>query len=435
MSSFFDLPAIRFEGLDSDNPLAYRHYDRDAVIEGKTMAEHLRFAVAFWHSMITPLSDPFGEGTALHPWDDGSQSLENARRRIDAFFELIEKLGVDYYTFHDRDVAPELNNLTESTDALREITEYLKEKQQETGKKLLWGTCALFKHPRYAQGAATSPNPDVFAYAGAQVKAALETTKALNGDGFTLWGGREGHASLINTDMRRERDHLGLFLHMLVDYKKEIGFDGQLFLEPKPKEPMSEEYDRDVATTLNFLREYDLLEHFQLNIEINHAQLAGHTIEHELQLAAAAGALGSVDANDGDKLLGWDTDQYPSNLYWATQTMLSVLNAGGFTRGGLNFDAKRRRESFEPEDLFYGHILGIDTYARALKTAAAIRADGGLADFIKQRYADWDSGIGAAIENREVGFTELAEHVVRKGEPKLTSGRQEMLENIFNRFL
>lgn len=435
MSDFFETPAIPFEGPDSRNPLAFKHYDRDAVIEGRTMAGHLRFAVTFWHSMVTELDDPFGQGTALHPWDDGSDSLGNARRRIDAFFELLQKLGVDYYTFHDRDVAPELNDLKKSTEALETITGHLKAKQDETGKRLLWGTSALFKHPRYVHGAATSPDPKVFAYAAGQVKAALDATHALGGGGFTLWGGREGYASLLNTDLQRERDHLAAFFHLMVDYKREIGFDGQFFLEPKPREPMKEEYDHDAATCLNFLREYDLLDHFQLNLETNHAQLAGHTMEHDLRLAAGSGALGSIDANQGDELLGWDTDQFPTNLYWATQTMLAVLDMGGFTVGGLNFDAKRRRESFEPEDLFHAHIAGMDTYARALKIAAAIRADGRLDDFVKNRYAGWDSGLGSRIENRRMSLRELAEHATQHGEPQVVSGRQEMLENLFNQFI
>lgn len=435
MKEYFDVPRIAFEGRSSKNPFAFRHYDRDELVEGKSMAEHLRFAGAYWHVMRGDLSDPFGQGTAVMPWDDRSDSLENALRRVDVFFEFLDKLGLDYYCFHDRDIAPEMNDLRKSNEMLAKVVDYLKEKQAETGKKLLWGTASLFTHPRYAQGGATSPNAEVVAYAAAQVKAAMDATHALGGEGYTFWGGREGYATLINTDMKRELDHLATFLHMAVDYKKAIGFKGQFYIEPKPREPTTHQYDSDSAACLNFLREYDLLDHFKLNIETNHAELAGHTVEHDLTVAANAGALGSIDANRGDQLIGWDTDQFPTNIYQTAQIMLVVLGMGGFTTGGLNFDAKRRRESHLPEDLFHAHIGGMDAFARGLKIAAAMRADGRLNDFIQERYASFDSGIGAKIEGRQVGLRELSDHALSQAEPTLASGRQEMLENIINEFI
>ena len=435
MKEYFSVPAVAFEGPTSRNPFAFKHYDATALVEGKTMAEHLRFGAAYWHVMRNPLSDPFGAGTALMPWDDGSDTVANALRRVDVFFEFLEKIGIDYYCFHDRDIAPELNDLAKSNAALAEVVAYLGEKQAATGKKLLWGTACLFSHPRYAQGGGTSPNAEVFAYGAAQIKAAMDATHALGGEGYTFWGGREGYATLLNTDMRRELDHLAALLHMAVDYKKAIGFKGQFYIEPKPREPSTHQYDSDSAACLNFLREYGLLEHFKLNIETNHAELAGHTVEHDLTVAANAGALGSIDANRGDQLIGWDTDQFPTNLYQTTQIMLVVLGMGGLTTGGLNFDAKRRRESHDPEDLFHAHIGGMDAFARGLKIAAAIRADGRLADFVKQRYASFDSGLGARIEAREVGLVELSAHALASGEPRLASGRQEMLENLLNEFI
>lgn len=435
VSDYFDLPRIPYEGPSSKNPFAFKHYDANALIEGKSMADHLRFGAAYWHCMRGQLSDPFGAGTAEMPWDDGSNSIENALRRVDVFFEFLDKIGIDYYCFHDRDIAPELNDLAASTAALEKVVDYLGQKQAATGKKLLWGTACLFTHPRYAQGGATSPSADVFAYGAAQVKAAMDATHALGGEGYTFWGGREGYATLMNTNMKRELDHLAALLHMAVDYKKQIGFKGQFYIEPKPREPSTHQYDSDAAACLNFLREYDLLEHFKLNIETNHAELAGHTVEHDLTVAANAGALGSIDANRGDQLIGWDTDQFPTNLYQTTQVMLVVLGMGGLTTGGLNFDAKRRRESHTPEDLFHAHIGGMDAFARGLKIAAAIRADGRFAQFLEKRYASFDSGIGAKIEARSVGLAELSAYALGNGEPKLQSGRQEMLENILNEFI
>lgn len=435
MSAFHDIDPINFEGKGSKNALAFKHYKADEVIEGKTMAEHFRFGAAYWHCMRNPLSDPFGVGTVETPWDDGSESVENAQNRARAFFEFLEKIKIDYYCFHDRDVSPEGETLAESNKNLDDVVKVLKEEQERTGKKLLWGTACLFINKRYAHGGATSPQADVFAYGAAQVKKAMEVTHELGGEGYVFWGGREGYTTLLNTDMKRELDHLAKFLHMAVDYKKEIGFKGQFFIEPKPKEPTNHQYDSDAAACLNFLREYDLLDHFQLNIETNHAELANNTMRHELTVAANAGALGSIDANCGTRHIGWDTDQFPYDLYVALDTMLVLLEMGGFKQGGLNFDAKRRRESFQPVDLFYAHILGMDSFARALKAAAAIREDGRLDEFIKQRYSTWDTGIGAEIEAGKADFKSLEKYTLSHPEPVISSGRQELLEAIYNEYL
>ena len=432
---YFDCDKIQYEGPDSKNPLAFKHFNADEVIAGKTMKEHLRFAGAYWHVMRNDLSDPFGAGTALMPWDDGSASVENALTRVDVFFEFLDKMGIEYYCWHDRDIAPELNDLPASNDALDQVVAKLKEKQAETGVKLLWGTACLFSHPRYAQGAATSPDANVYAYAGAQVKKALEATKELDGLGYTFWGGREGYATLLNTNMKRELDHLAAFLHMAVDHANKIGFDGPFYIEPKPREPSTHQYDSDAAACLNFLREYDLMDKFRLNIETNHATLAGHTMEHELTVAANAGMLGSIDANRGDELIGWDTDQFPTDIKLATEVMLVVLEMGGFTTGGLNFDAKRRRESHDPIDLIHAHLGGMDAFARGLKIADAIRQDGRLAEFVQTRYSSFDSGIGAKVESGASSFEELEQFAMGNGEPTLSSGRQEMLENLLNEFL
>ena len=432
---YFDCDKIQYEGPDSKNPLAFKHYNADEVIAGKSMKEHLRFAGAYWHVMRNDLSDPFGAGTAIMPWDDGSNSVENALTRVDVFFEFLEKMDIGYYCWHDRDIAPELNDLSASNDALDQVVAKLKEKQAETGVQLLWGTACLFSHPRYAQGAATSPDANVYAYAGAQVKKALEATKQLDGLGYTFWGGREGYATLLNTNMQRELDHLAAFLHMAVDHANKIGFDGPFYIEPKPREPSTHQYDSDAAACLNFLREYDLMEEFRLNIETNHATLAGHTMEHELRVAANAGMLGSIDANRGDELIGWDTDQFPTDIKLATEVMLVVLEMGGFTTGGLNFDAKRRRESHDPIDLIHAHLGGMDAFARGLKIADAIRQDGRLAEFVQTRYSSFDSGIGAKVESGACSFEELEQFAMGNGEPTLSSGRQEMLENLLNEFL
>lgn len=434
--AFPTVAPIKYEGPESKNPLAFKHYNANEKIEGKTMKDHLRFSVAYWHTFRGTGSDPFGPGTAIRPWDDGSNSLENAERRVRVAFEFMEKLGVPFYCFHDRDVAPEGKTLKETNANLDAVVKVLKEEQRRTGIKLLWGTANLFSHPRYVHGAATSCNADVFAFAAAQVKKALEVTKELGGQGYVFWGGREGYSTLLNTNMKRELEHLARFLHMAVDYKKAIGFKGQFYIEPKPKEPTKHQYDSDAAACLNFLRQYDLLDHFKLNIETNHATLAGHTVEHDLTVAADAGALGSIDANVGDPMLGWDTDQFPTDIYLTTRIMLILLGMGGFKTGGLNFDAKVRRESFEPVDLFHAHIGGMDAFARGLKIAAAIRKDGRLAKFLQQRYASWDSGIGAQIEKGKMDFRKLEAYMLDKGEATpCVSGRQEMLENLINEFI
>lgn len=433
--AFPDVPVISYEGPKSRNPLAFKHYNKQEVIAGKTMGEHFRFSMAYWHAMRNPLADPFGPGTSQKPWDDGTDSVANAVKRVDAAFEFMQKLGIDFYCFHDRDVAPECATLAESNAALDTVADRLLEKQKETGIKLLWGTACLFAHPRYCQGAATSPNAEVFAYAAAQVKKAIEVTHRLGGAGYTFWGGREGYSTLWNTSMKRELDHLAAFLRMAVDHAKKIGFKGQFYIEPKPREPSTHQYDSDAAACLNFLREHNLIDHLKLNLETNHATLAGHTMMHEMEVALAAGALGSVDANTGDELIGWDTDQFPTDIYLTTQMMLVLLKMGGFTTGGLNFDAKPRRESFEPVDLFHAHIGGMDAFARGLRIANAILEDGRLDKFVRERYSSFDSGIGAKIEKGAAGFAELEAHVLSSGEPTIGSGRQEMLENLINEFI
>ena len=436
MPAFPAIAKIAYEGPQSKNPLAFKHYDASAVIEGKPMAEHLRFSVVYWHTMCGQGADMFGGGTAIRPWEAGLTGLDLAKARVPVFFEICAKLGAPYYAFHDRDVAPHGKTLRESNKWFDTITKLLKAQQKKTGVKLLWGTAQLFAHPRYAHGAATSCDANAFAYGAAQVKKALEVTHELGGEGYTFWGGREGYSTLWNTDMKRELEHLAKFLHMAVAYKKEIGFKGQFYIEPKPKEPTKHQYDSDAAACLNFLREYDLMDHLKQNLETNHATLAGHSMQHELEVAGAAGALGSIDANTGDLLLGWDTDQFPTDLYLTSQCMLTILKAGGLTTGGVNFDAKVRRESFEPIDLFYAHIAGMDAFARGLKIAAAIRKDGRLAEFVRQRYSSWDSGMGEKIEKRKVGFKDLEAYMLKKGNAAPSgSGRQEFLENLINEFI
>jgi xylose isomerase len=436
MAAFPEVQRIPFEGPTSKNPLAFRHYNAEEKVAGKTMRDHLRFSVVYWHSFRNPLSDPFGPGTAVRPWDDGTESVENAKNRVRVAFEFMEKLGAPFYAFHDRDVAPEGANLTETNRNLDEIVKVLKEEQQRTGIRLLWGTANLFSNRRYMHGAATSPNAEAFAFAAAQVKKALEVTKELGGGGYTFWGGREGYQNLWNTNVKRELDHLARFLHMAVDYAKEIGFTGQFYIEPKPKEPTKHQYDSDAAACLNFLREYDLLPYLKLNLETNHATLAGHTMQHEMEVAGSAGALGSIDANTGDVMLGWDTDQFPTDIYLTTTCMYTMLKYGGFTTGGVNFDAKVRRESFEPIDLFHAHIGGMDAFARGLKIAAAMRADGKLDGLLRERYASWDSGLGAEIESGKHDFKSLEKVMLQKGDAAPnTSGRQEMIENLINTYV
>jgi xylose isomerase len=436
MTAFPEINRIPFEGPRSANPLAFRWYNADEKVEGRTMRDHLRFSVVYWHTFRGTGADPFGPGCAVRPWEDGTDSVENAQNRARVAFEFFEKLGAPFYAFHDRDVAPEGATLAETNKNLDAVVTVLKQQQQRTGVKLLWGTANLFSNRRYMHGAATSPNAEAFAFAAAQVKKALEVTHELGGAGYTFWGGREGYQNLWNTNLKRELDHLARFLHMAVDYAKEIGFKGQFYIEPKPKEPTKHQYDSDAAACLNFLREYDLLTHLKLNLETNHATLAGHTMHHELEVAGAAGALGSIDANTGDMLLGWDTDQFPTDVYLTSQCMYAVLKYGGFTTGGVNFDAKVRRESFEPIDLFYAHIGGMDAFARGLKIAAAMRADGQLEKLLQERYASWDGGVGAEIEAGKHTLASLEKLMLQKGEAAPNrSGRQEMLENLINTYL
>ena len=436
MAYFPEIAKIQYEGPKSRNPLAFRWYNPSEVIEGKTMKEHLRFSIVYWHTMRGTGSDPFGPGTAIRPWDDGSNSVDNALTRVEAAFELFQKLDAPYYAFHDRDVAPEGSSLRETNANLQKIADSLKAHQQSTGVKLLWGTANMFSNPRFMHGAATTCNAEVFAYAAAQVKKAMEVTKDLGGENYVFWGGREGYQSLYNTDMKRELDHLAKLFHMAVDYAKEIGFKGQFLIEPKPKEPTKHQYDSDAAACLNFLRAYDLLPYFKLNLETNHATLAGHTMMHELDYSGMQDALGSIDANTGDLLLGWDTDQFPTDYYLTAQTMLIILKYGGFKTGGVNFDAKVRRESFEPIDLFHAHVGGMDAFARGLRIAAEIRKEGLIDRFVKNRYRSWDSGIGAEIESGKASLASLEKFMLEKGDASPNeSGRQEMLENIFNLYI
>ncbi|MCA9193048.1 MAG: xylose isomerase [Planctomycetales bacterium] len=435
MSYFPEVNKVKYEGPDSDNPLAFRWYNPEEVVAGKTMKDHLRFTVVYWHTFRGNGTDPFGGGTMLRPWDDGSESVENACNRARVAFELIEKLDAPFYAFHDRDVAPEGSNLRETHANFDAVAQVLKEQQQRTGVQLLWGTANMFSNPRFMHGAATTCNVEVFAYAAAQVKKALEVTKELGGANYVFWGGREGYQCLYNTDMKRELDHLAQFFHMAIDYAKQIGFTGQFLIEPKPKEPTKHQYDSDAAACLNFLRAYDLLDSFKLNIETNHATLAGHEMMHELEYAGMQGALGSIDANTGDLLLGWDTDQFATNYYLTTQIMLVLLKYG-LSPGGVNFDAKVRRESFEPIDLFYAHIGSMDAFARGLKVAAKIIEDGALSKIVSQRYSSWDSELGQKIESGNTSFAELEALMLAKGDAAPNgSGRQELLENIFNRYL
>lgn len=436
MSEFFKgIPKIKYEGKDSDNPLAFKYYNPDEVIGGKKMKDHLRFAVAYWHTYVGIGADPFGPGTALRPWDDITGPMELAKAKMRANFELCEKLGVEFFCFHDRDIAPEGDNLRETNKNLDEIVSLVKELMKSSSVKLLWGTANTFSHPRYVHGASTSCNADVFAYVAAQVKKAMEVTLELGGQNYVFWGGREGYETLLNTDMKLEQENFARFLQMAVDYAKEIGFKGQFLIEPKPKEPTKHQYDFDAATVIGFLKSYELHKHFKLNIEANHATLAGHTFQHDLRVARINGMLGSIDANQGDTLLGWDTDQFPTNIYETTFAMYEVLKMGGFTTGGLNFDAKVRRGSFEPIDLFHAHIAGMDSFAKGLKIAHKIIEDGKIDKFVADRYSSYTKGIGKDIVEGKVGFKELEKYAMENDQIVNTSGRQEMLESIVNKYM
>jgi len=432
---FKGIGKIQYEGLESDNPLAYRWYDENKVVAGKTLKEHLRFAVAYWHSFVNEGSDPFGPGTHVHPWDQKSDAVERAKDKMDAAFEFITKLGVPYYCFHDVDVVDYTNDVADNERRLQALVDYAKQKQQQSGVKLLWGTANVFSNPRYMNGASTNPDFHVLSHAAAQVKAALDATIALGGENYVFWGGREGYMTLLNTNMKREQEHLARFLHTAKDYARKQGFKGTFFIEPKPMEPTKHQYDYDCATVIGFLNRYGLQNDFKINIEVNHATLAGHTFQHELQVAADTGMLGSIDANRGDYQNGWDTDQFPNNINEITEAMLVILEAGGMQGGGVNFDAKIRRNSTDPTDLFYAHIGGMDTFARGLIIADKILQNGEYSKIRKDRYASYDSGKGKEFEEGKLSLEDLRNYAVEQGEPATISGRQEYLENLINRFI
>ena len=435
MEYFKGIEKIKYEGKETDNPLAFRWYNENQVVTGKTMKEHLRIAVAYWHTFCGTGGDPFGPGTKIFPWDTAADYLQKAKNKMDAAFEFITKLGVPYYCFHDFDLIEEGNSLLESEKRLQEITEYAKAKQQATGVKLLWGTANLFSHPRYMNGASTNPDFHVVAHAAAQVKNALDATIALNGENYVFWGGREGYMSLLNTDMKREQEHFARFLHTAKDYARSQGFKGTFFIEPKPMEPMKHQYDFDSATVIGFLQAFDLMDDFKLNIEVNHATLAGHTFQHELQVAANAGLLGSIDANRGDYQNGWDTDQFPLNIYETVEAMLVILQSGGIKGGGVNFDAKTRRNSTDLEDLFIAHIAGMDVFARALIIADKIISESDYLKLRKERYSSFDTGKGNDFENGKLSINDLYNFAKEKGEPSQISGKQELFEQIINWFI
>ncbi len=432
---FKNIPQIKFEGRDTDNPFAFRWYDENRMVGKKTMKEHLRFACAYWHSFNGDGADPFGEPTHNFSWNNGDDAVDRGKNKMDAAFEFITKMNLPYYCFHDVDVVDYGNDIHENERRLQAITAYAKQKQQETGVKLLWGTANLFSHKRYMNGAATNPDFHVVAHAGAQVKAALDATIELGGENYVFWGGREGYMSLLNTNMKREQEHLAKFLHTAKDYARANGFKGNFFIEPKPCEPSKHQYDYDAATVISFLRQYDLMQDFKLNLEVNHATLAGHTFQHEVQVAADAGLLGSMDANRGDYQNGWDTDQFPNNIYELAETLLIVLEAGGLHGGGINFDAKIRRNSTDPADLFYAHIGGMDCFARALIIADNILEQSDYKKIREQRYASFDSGSGADFAAGKLSLEDLKAFALENGEPKIISGKQEYLENIINRFI
>lgn len=432
---FKGIGQVKFEGLESDNPLAFRWYDADRVVAGKTMKDHLRFACAYWHSFCGNGADPFGGATHVFPWDEKADAVERAKDKMDAAFEFITKMNLPYYCFHDVDVVDYGNDVAENDRRLQALVEYAKQKQAASGVKLLWGTANLFSHKRYMNGASTNPDFHVLAHAGAQVKAALDATIALGGENYVFWGGREGYMSLLNTNMKREQEHLAKFLHTAKDYARKQGFKGTFFIEPKPCEPTKHQYDYDAATVLGFLQKYDLINDFKLNLEVNHATLAGHTFQHELQIAADSGLLGSIDANRGDSQNGWDTDQFPNDINEITECMLIILEAGGFQGGGINFDAKIRRNSTDPTDLFYAHIGGMDLFARALVTADNILQKSEYKKLRTDRYASFDTGTGKDFEEGKVSLEDLRNYAIANGEPKVISGKQEYIENLINRYI
>jgi xylose isomerase len=437
MSTYFsNVEHVKYEGPESNTPLAFRYYDAGRVVLGKRMEDHLRFAICYWHSFCSTGSDPFGPGTFERPWFGGSDPMADAELKLDSAFEFLEKLGAPYFCFHDRDIAPEGATLAESNAFLARIADRMEAAMARTGRKLLWGTANLFSHRRYMAGAATNPDPEVFAYAAGQVRQVMELTHRLNGENYVLWGGREGYETLLNTDLRREADQLGRFMTLVAEHKHKIGFKGTLLLEPKPKEPTKHQYDFDAQSVHAFLLKYGLEKEYRLNIEANHATLAGHSFEHELAYATANDLFGSIDINRGDPLLGWDTDQFPNNVPDVALALYIILKAGGLRTGGLNFDAKVRRQSFDPEDLFHAHIGGMDICARALLAAAAMIEDGHLRDAVERRYEGWDDALGLGILNGSLSLADLADKVVTERiEPQPVSGRQEALENLVSRYV
>ncbi len=432
---FKDVKKIKFEGKDSKNPFSYRFYDENKIVLGKKMSEHFKFAVAYWHSFVNPGNDPFGIGTRFFPWSKSSDPFQNACDKMDAAFEFISKLGLNYFCFHDFDLIEEGSSLSESEKRLGKITNYAKEKIKASDINVLWGTANLFSNPRYMNGAATNPEFDILSIAAAQVKNALDVTIELGGENYVFWGGREGYMSLLNTDMKRELDHLAKFLHLSKDYARSQGFNGCFFIEPKPMEPTKHQYDFDAATVIGFLEHYGLDKDFKLNIEVNHATLASHTFQHELQVAANVNMLGSMDANRGDYQNGWDTDQFPNNIYEIVESLLVIIQSGGFQGGGINFDAKIRRNSTDLNDMFYSHIGAIDLFAKGLLITEKILNDSEYSKLLKERYASFDTGKGKDFEDGKISMKDLYQHAFTLKEPKLISGRQELFENIINRYI
>lgn len=432
---FKGIGAIKFEGRDSDNPLAYKFYDPELVVAGKTMREHFRFAMAYWHTLCGTGGDPFGPGTKVFPWATAKDPITAAKEKADAAFEFITKMGFDYYCFHDFDLVDEGDTLAESEKRVLKTVDYLKEKMNASGTKLLWGTANLFSNPRYMNGAGSNPNFDVVARAGAQLKIALDATMELNGENYVFWGGREGYMSLLNTNMKLEQDNIGRLMRMARDYARKQGFKGNFFIEPKPMEPSKHQYDFDAATSINFIREQGLENDFKLNIEVNHATLAQHTFQHELQVSADAGMLGSIDANRGDYQNGWDTDQFPNNVLETAEAMLVFLKSGGLQGGGVNFDAKTRRNSTDLEDIFIAHIGGADTFARGLLVADAVINKSNYENLLGERYASFDKGKGRDYVNGSLSLEDLYEHAKVGGEPTSISGKQELFENILNQYI
>lgn len=432
---FKGIKTIKFEGKKSKNPLAFKFYEPQRKVMGKTMARHFKFAVAYWHSFVNEGGDPFGPGTKVYEWNNFADPIDRAKSKADAAFEFLRKMGIDYFCFHDFDLVEEGSDLKSSRKRLDVISDHIKALMKAHKKKVLWGTANLFSHPRYMNGAATNPDFNTVAYTGAQVKNALDITMKLNGENYVFWGGREGYMSLLNTDMKREQEHMARFLHMAKDYARKNGFKGCFFIEPKPMEPSKHQYDFDCATVLGFLQKYDLMGDFKINIEVNHATLASHTFAHELQVAADAGAMGSMDANRGDYQNGWDTDQFPVDLYELTEAMLVFLQSGGLKGGGINFDAKTRRNSTDLEDLFIAHIGGMDAFARALLTAEAILKESDYKKIRKKRYSSFDRAEGKKFEEGKMTFNQLSKLAHKNGEPKQISGKQELLENIVNNYI